>query len=495
MRIKQIIRRFLSWIGATAMLLALVGCDNSANKASFKPIPLDTAQMMETAASEMPVKNSITLRERLDAQEKFQYKEKNGIVTLSINAPVLVPEVAAVSVVRTTGADFSQEQVDQVLALLWGKDAMWDNNPPLTKVQIEEQIASIEENLNTQQDYQDEREYFETLRLPELREKLRIAPETASPVSSDGKLTQQEILDAKTDKVAARMMQLSVRGESGQYFSVNNNNDNTAVLEHTRNGRLRVSKWAQMRYQRDQNHGAYLTQMILPTAFSVSPDDTAVPQMPNTTIVQSPADAAGIVRRFLAALGEDVSIRDQFVFDDAGQGAYLIRCVRNVQGIPVILMDGESTALYWDSDDEEKPDAVWANETITLVVNQEGILQFGWESPHQIGETLVEDCTLLPFTDVMEVAVKMLPLLFDEHWGHIEDMTSANIQITQIEFGMMRIIKNQSIDEGLMLPVWAFYGAEPFESASLGSQNQPRKQTQRLLTINAIDGTIVDPVD
>ena len=143
-------------------------------------------------------------------------------------------------------------------------------------------------------------------------------------------------------------------------------------------------------------------------------------------------------------------------------------------------------------EDEEKPDAVWTNETITLVVNQEGILQFDWDSPHQLGDVLVEACTLLPFSEVVEVAAKMLPLLFDEHWGHIEDMTSANIQITQIEFGMMRIIKNQSIDEGLMVPVWAFYGEESFVSPTTEKQSKPSKQPRRLITINAIDGTIID---
>ena len=89
----------------------------------------------------------------------------------------------------------------------------------------------------------------------------------------------------------------------------------------------------------------------------------------------------------------------------------------------------------------------------------------------------------------------MLPLIFEEQWGHVEDMTSATIQIDKIEFGMTRVIKNQSIDEGLFVPVWTFYGSRPFESASLGSLNQPHKEPCRLLTLNAIDGTVIDPVD
>lgn len=488
---------FFRWVRITvtaAALLLLSGCALTNRERVASPIQLDTAQMMETAAAETPVQNGGMPRERFQAPETYQFEAKKGNVTLSIDAVVSVPNTAAVPVVRTSGTDFSQDQVDKVLSLLWRSEIMWDNNPPLTKAQIEEQIASIEYNLETLPDDQNERDYFERVRLPELRDMLKTAPETDSPVRSDGKLAMVQVLDAGTDRVVASGTKLSIHGDSGQFFSVSNNYDNTLVIENTRFGRLAVKKWAMMRYQREQDHGAYLLPMIISNASPVSPDDSAIPEMPSATISQSPAEAAALVRDFFSALGEDGSIRDMLLFSDAGKGAYLIRCVRNVKGIPMILMDGESTALNIQSEDEELPDAVWANETITLVVNQDGILQLSWDSPHALGETLVEECTLLPFTEVMEVGIKMLPLLFDEQWGHIKDMTNATILVDSIEFGMMRVVKNQSIDEGLLVPVWALYGSEPFESASFGKQNQPKKQPKRLLTINAIDGTVVEPL-
>ena len=57
---------------AAGAALFLYGCGQASRGMETSPIQLDTAQMMETAASEMPVKNSITLRERLGAPEKFQ---------------------------------------------------------------------------------------------------------------------------------------------------------------------------------------------------------------------------------------------------------------------------------------------------------------------------------------------------------------------------------------------------------------------------------------
>lgn len=368
---------------------------------------------------------------------------------------------------------------------------MWDNNPPLTKAQITEQIASIEHNLETQPDYQDEREYYETIRLPELRGMRNTAPETTDPVRSDGQLAAEQILDGRTEKVVASVTRLSVHGTSGEYFSVQNNPDNQIVLENTRNGRLDVQKWATLDYQLSVAATRFDSVRTTFSGTKVSPDDQTRPATENGSLSQTPAQAAKTAEDFFRSLGEDISIYDMYLF--GGKGVYIVRCVRNVQGIPCILMDGESTMLYTQSADEEVPDAVWAGETITLALSESGILQFDWDSPHRTGETLVEDCSLLPFSDIMEVCTRMLPLVFDEQWGHIEDMTSAMISIDRIEFGMMRIIKNQSIDEGLMIPVWAFYGSEPFESASHGRQNASTKQPKRLLAINAIDGTVVDP--
>ncbi len=474
------------------VLLALAGCSQSSNAARPSPVQLDTAQMMKTAASATPVSSDTTLRGQLQAPESYQAQKKSGIVTLMIDAPVLIPDAGTVSIVRTTGVDFTQEQVDSILALLWKDSAMWDNNPPLTKAQIEEQIASIERNLENLPDYQDEREYFETIRLPELRERLKTAPESAKPVISDGKLSVEQIPDGKTDRVVASLTQLSIHGESGAYFSVRNNSSNTSVIENTRYGRLDVRKWAMLDYQVSTDTARASSVMASFMGTNVSPGDATIPAAEDGVALPSPAQAAATTEGFFSSLGEDVSIMDMVRINLEGRSTYLIRCARNVEGVPCLLRDGESTALYTNSDDEELPDAVWANETITLVVDERGISQVSWQSPHRLGETVVEHCTLLPFPKVMDVCANLLPLLFHEKWGHISDMTSATIHVDRIEFGMARILQNQSIDEGLLIPVWAFYGSEPFTSASLGAKNSPQREPQLLLTINAIDGTVVD---
>lgn len=486
-KIRRIWKRFFLWIGAATLMILVTACEQkSSNTTSMR---LDTVQMVETAADGRSTQDA-TLRERVGAPEIYTYEATDGVVVLTANAPVSIPDVESVAVTKTSGADFTQKQVDTLLSLLWQGDTMWNNDQPLTKSQIEQQIASIEYNLQTKADYQDEREYFETICLPALLERLKSAPEESGPVRSDGTLTVESILDGTTDKVVATLTGLSISGDTGRYFWVRNNTDNTTVLEGTRNGRISIRRWAKLLYQSSQDGIAYFGISTMFSGSEVVPDDQTVQEIDGINAGLSPAQAAAVAKEFFSDFGEDISIYDMYIVNDDGQAVYMMRCVRDIQGVPCIIMEGESAALYIDSDNEELPDAVWAYETITIFVDESGVCQLEWASPHCPGEILVEDCALLPFSEIADVCTNMLPLLFDEHWGHIENMTSATIKIDKIEFGMLRVVENQSIDGGLMIPVWAFYGKTGFYAESQEMQN---RSSQCLLIINAIDGSIIDP--
>jgi len=487
-KIKRILKRFLLWIGAAALMILVTACGQK--QADTTAMRLDTVQMVETAAGDTSAETADTLRERLDAPDVYAYEAADGVVTLTANAPVSIPDVESVPMVKTSGADFTQEQIDVLLLLLWEDDAMWNNDQPLTKSKIEQQITSIECSLQTNADYQDEREYYETVRLPELREMLKTAPEEVGSVRSDGKLVTESILDGTTDKVAASVTGLSVSGDTGRYFWVRNNADNTSVLENTRNGRLSIQRWAKLVYRSARDGIAYFGINTMFSGIEVTPDDRSMRTIDGIGAKQSPAQAASAAEDFLSKLGEDLSICDMYLMNSDGRAVYMMRCVRNIQGVPCIMMEGESAAIYVDSEDEELPDAVWAYETVTLFVDESGVCQLEWASPHRTGETLVEDCKLLPFPDIADVCSNMLPLLFHEDWGHIENMTSATVEIDRVEFGMLRVVENQSVGGGLMIPVWAFYGKRGFIAENQEMQN---RVSQRLLIVNAVDGSVVDP--
>ena len=50
------------------------------------------------------------------------------------------------------------------------------------------------------------------------------------------------------------------------------------------------------------------------------------------------------------------------------------------------------------------------------------------------------------------------------------------IEIERIELGLMRVLEPDSLDTGVVVPVWDFYG----------------KSGETYITINAVDGSIID---
>ena len=65
MNFKQWIRRFLLWIGAVGMLLALGGCGGTPKAKAVSPVPLDAAQMVETATQSQTDSGASTAAPRL----------------------------------------------------------------------------------------------------------------------------------------------------------------------------------------------------------------------------------------------------------------------------------------------------------------------------------------------------------------------------------------------------------------------------------------------
>jgi len=68
--------------------------------------------------------------------------------------------------------------------------------------------------------------------------------------------------------------------------------------------------------------------------------------------------------------------------------------------------------------------------------------------------------------------------------------TTSKIEISRIELGLMRVLEPNSLDTGVIIPVWDFYGKNHGEMDGenwiLDDPNEP------YLTVNAIDGSVID---
>lgn len=159
--------------------------------------------------------------------------------------------------------------------------------------------------------------------------------------------------------------------------------------------------------------------------------------------------------------------------------SYALTYTRLIDGVPVLPSLFETMDKSSLRDDLYVPPVGY--EQILMAVNREGeITAFCWENPYEIvgGSTPV---TLLPFDTILSIARRTMPLKYQA--GETEG--NITLSVSRIDLGYMALLQWDSVSFALT-PVWSFYGN--------GDAPGMNECMRPLLTINAVDGTVVDLV-
>lgn len=161
---------------------------------------------------------------------------------------------------------------------------------------------------------------------------------------------------------------------------------------------------------------------------------------------------------------------------------------------------------YWDyaCKDSENPDTVsWDLENILLDVGKNGVLRFAWTAPSTKPVVRQAESTLLPFEEIAAIADTMLPEVIvgpketpltqlDQYNGF---ETRMDVDITKVSLSLMRIRDKGSL-QGTIVPVWDFWGTSDWYDAEPNDYGYQEKgmryEYQPMLTLNAVDGTVVN---
>ncbi len=161
---------------------------------------------------------------------------------------------------------------------------------------------------------------------------------------------------------------------------------------------------------------------------------------------------------------------------------------------------------YWDyaCKDSENPDTVsWYLENILLDVGKDGVLCFAWMAPSTQPVVQQEQSTLLPFEEIAAIADTMLPEVIQGPDGRVlveVDQyngfeTRMDVDITKVSLSLMRI-RDKGFLQGTIVPVWDFWGTSDWYDAEPNAYGYQEKgmnyEFQPMLTLNAVDGTVVD---
>ena len=159
---------------------------------------------------------------------------------------------------------------------------------------------------------------------------------------------------------------------------------------------------------------------------------------------------------------------------------------------------------YYAASEETNPDTVaWQLENIYLDVGKDGILSFDWTAPSSQPVVQQAQSTLLPFEEIAAIADTMLPEVIvgpketpltqlDQYNGFD---TRMDVDITKVSLSLMRIRDKGSL-QGTIVPVWDFWGTLDWYDAEPNAYGYQEKgmnyEFQPMLTLNAVDGTVVN---
>ena len=133
----------------------------------------------------------------------------------------------------------------------------------------------------------------------------------------------------------------------------------------------------------------------------------------------------------------------------------------------------------------------WYYETMTLKLDDDGFMEINWLSPIEIINVEVEDSKLIAFPDILAVLEKMI---YVSYQPNITNGFSMKCIISDIKLEMVRVRRQNSDQnslEGLLIPAWNFYGTCSMYDNN-GEQVDGSVLKQSLITINAINGSIID---
>lgn len=493
-QLKQIVRRFLLWIGAAALLLGTAACAN-VDQNEYK-MPTE-AERLFTTAEQLDASATARSENQLpDGNYAWKFQSDDGTLKVTCNAPVHAPQ-ASLFLAGASGEGFTQPQITGIFRYLFNGQAVTTliGKNVQTKASVQSQLDSMKQVLqaNAYADYGFTKEEYEEA-IARQEAALTVAP-AASPgerIATDGTLLSVR------DDAQGDYQTLEARTEQGDTLSVRSApaNDRSLLPSACRFDRSGAPEYN------------------MQDAVSVQAGDP-LPQAAQAKLARTFEEAKQLSDGLLASAGTDAALQAAYVVGDRQTGntdglvqpaahyAYRFVYGRRVNGI-VVATD----AWTEDAGASESP---WPSEQIEIIVDDEGIAQVRWVEPITVQREETGDVSPISFSQANEIFEKMIPLIYGSQTYSANpkiDHMNVNIDINDIQLSMLRI-KTPSAESktGLLVPAWVFYGT--IVSQTFWNDNTADAPYYRqgmngaegcgfapgptiVLAMNAVDGSIID---
>ena len=481
---------------AVLLLLSMAACQATPDKNIIVGKSLD--EMIDKATQPQPAEEAQmqggTIAEKLGAKDTYtaELVDAKGKVSIHVNADVQIPDAAGVSVQRVGRGAFTQDQVDVVMDMLMKGEAFSgdDFKPSKSEIQqkiLETQAAKNQVSPDNSSGKKVGRFDWDAL-LADLQKQLEAAPDTSERIPSTGQL---EPMDPEIDFSSGTKLYALAQSDEGGYESlgVYNYDESANILEYT-SEKNSFSK----------NMGYFWTkEAVEQNSYTGIESIESIPDV-TITLEQAKAQAEALI----SALGvenlvcysagkmyggsPDMTV-DQSQYINPRKCVWFLRYTRSVNNVP-------ATYTVWDciKVEEDTQSAPWAYEDMTFAIDDTGIVGFNWRSPYAVADTVTENSNLISFDEVTDIfeTMSLVVNAWDGIAAYNPNLTAVDITVDHIEFGLTRITEENKRDSGLLVPAWDFFGTLTQIHEVDGEIKKYDDGPIPILTINAIDGSIIN---
>lgn len=480
----------------------------------------DTEEMLEKAAA-TPASDAVSLAGGTDAngdlpeaphiRERYRIPETlsetvteaDGHFTVNIDARVEVPDAVDIPIIRVEHGTFTQDEITRIFKALTGGRTMYHNSSVMTKSQIADTIAWLENQLNdpalrAELDEEDLATIPESI--AELKERWQTAPDTLNEEVCDGTIGVMQLEDDGKTFTRYGFNAVSRDEQPRLFFHLD-----IPGQEEINSHRFEDTRLSFYNCRSPLTGGEGDADVHTPRIAIRDPNDPAE-LAEYSFIAYMPAQAMADTEAFFASAGfPEIKADSIMCYPDtkSEQCGYRVKCVRSIAGVRNAFLGGISTSGIPAGDQVFAPQ--WKYERIEVCIDGQGVYELSWHAPLGIRETVLSTSNLLPFDEIVkrfkdQVWIEEKPwLILDESQVIEEDYPSdMRMEVTRVTLGLQRVMEKNRFDTGLLVPVWNFYGTTLITRTNVKTRKTYEERHFRygndspILSINAIDGSIIN---
>ncbi len=469
----------------------LTGCGDALQTEEELVIPAQQTEEATGTPGEQAAVPAGSVAAQVQAPERYQWEGASDKVSVTADAMVVVPDVEGIRTKKVTGRAFTQEDYDRVSQVLLKGNGLWERDVEamagygFTAAELESKAKQLEaekENgVKGDQPYAGKAETLDE-QIAYYRELAKEAPEEA--VIKD--IPAVVAYDASLPEGAEANWLNGRATVDGRDYLVNL--DNSLLTGEIRRAVFSVCdaelngswNWLTVDFE---NMNEY------PEIVGI--DDELIGRL--ETMQLQPETVLEEAKQKLAKMGmeEYVPYGGEYCFmralteteDLLKQVGYSVHCSRMEEGVPVIYT--YETGLM-----PEGASMWWPQEELNLVYTEEGLAFFEWVNPWTVEELSAESVFLMPFAEIQNIFQDMIMKKNLDDFSEEGDTIEIQVSGVRLGYRCIQEAENREMTASL-IPVWDFWGSKICRDKMGEIRYVIDSEYESLLTINAMDGTIV----